>query len=120
MLTDEERRELHGALEPAIGPRGADLFMRALPPIPWTDLAAKSDLDRLGLDLRGEMSDLRTEMGDLRTEMTEFRSEIRSEMTSSRTELKGDIADLKSHLWLSCFTASSLAGGLVLAAVALA
>ncbi len=100
-----------------MNPDMADAIMEAMPPIDFTDLATRRDLEGsqtlmrgemsdLTTQLRGEMSDLRHElradMADLRTElhtdMTELRHELRTDMADLRTELHGDMADLRVEL----------------------
>jgi hypothetical protein len=77
---DQDRRDLHAALEHSIGPRPATILMNLLPPAGYADLARRSDVDGLGAALRGEMADLRVDMSDLRTEMRSGFGDIRIEM----------------------------------------
>jgi len=62
------------------------------------ELATKSDIERLKVDiavLRGEITELR---GELRGEITELRGDLRGEITELRSELCGKIADLRGEV----------------------
>lgn len=56
-ITEEERHELYLGLEKAIGRRRATTLMEHLPPVGWSDVATKRDIDHLATQLRGEMSE---------------------------------------------------------------
>jgi len=73
MPTDAERRELYGALEQMLGHVPASTLMDLLPPVGWGDVARRSDVDNLRIELRGEMAELRAE---LRGEIAELRAEL--------------------------------------------
>lgn len=65
MPTDPERRELYGALEQTLGQVPAATLMDLLPPVGWADVARRSDVDNLRIELRGEMAELRGEIAKL-------------------------------------------------------
>jgi hypothetical protein len=95
---DQSRQELFAILDGALGARGATLLMAAIPPLEWSELATKHDLDSLRVELRAEMAELR---GELRGEMAELRGEmrgLRSEMTGLRGELRGEMKELGGEL----------------------
>lgn len=69
MLSDQERRELYEAAEHALGRGPASTLMELLPPVGWSDVARKSDLDSLRVEVRGEMAGLRGEIAELRGEI---------------------------------------------------
>ena len=112
---DENRRELFDLLEPTIGSRGAALLMARLPPMDWTELATKRDLDALRAELRGEMTGLRGEMAELRGEM----AGLRGEMAELRGELRGEMRAQLPKLVAANIASMVGVAGLVLAAGAL-
>jgi hypothetical protein len=69
MVTDEDRRHLHDALEGTLGAVPAATLMALLPPVGWADVATKQDVAALRSELKGEMAELRGEMAELRSEM---------------------------------------------------
>jgi hypothetical protein len=95
MLTDDDRRYLHDALEHAHGPRAASLLMSLLPPTGWADLATRQDLEALRVELRGEMAQL-------------------------RGEVRGEIAGMLPKLLAANIASMIGVAGLVLGAVAIA
>jgi hypothetical protein len=79
MAIDEQRvrQSLHARLAATVGDDEAALLMDYLPPVGWSDVATRRDLDVL-------------------------RTELQSEMHGIRSDLHAEIADLKSTLlmWL--------------------
>ncbi len=70
-INEKDRLDLRQEFERLFNnPRIAEIAMEAMPPIDYTQLATKRDLDALGAELRGEMSGL---SGELRGEMAELR-----------------------------------------------
>jgi hypothetical protein len=65
MPTDAERRELYGALEHTLGAVPATTLMDLLPPVGWADVARRSDVDNLRIELGGELAELRGEIAKL-------------------------------------------------------
>jgi hypothetical protein len=88
-MNESERYRLQQALTELIGAGPTETLMANLPPVPWTELATKADVARLGDGLRGEMGQLRSE---LRGEMGQLRSELRGEMGQLRADLRADLA----------------------------
>ncbi len=67
MTIDEKTRlDLRQEFEKLFGTRLADATMEAMPPLDYEQLATKTDVANLGIQLRGEIADLR---GDLKMEM---------------------------------------------------
>jgi hypothetical protein len=96
-MNEAERFKLQQALIQVIGAEPTETLMANLPPVPWTELASKSDLARLGTDLQGEMSQLRSE---LRTEMAEFRGELRTELATGLADIRIELHDeLRLNTW---------------------
>ncbi len=98
MVSDSNRHDLYVALEHQLGQGPTDTLMKLLPPVGWADVARASDVETLGIHLRGEMAELRSE---LRGEMAELRSELRGEMAELRgemAELRGEMAELRGEI----------------------
>ena len=84
--TDVKTAVLHRKLAEHMDTETADALIERLPP-DWEQLATKTDLARLGTELRGEMAGLGAE---LRGEM----AELRGEMVTLGTDLGGKITTL--------------------------
>lgn len=76
-VSESDRLALRLELERVFkNPKHAETLMRSLPTTEHIELATKSDLDRIGNELRREMEVLGRE---LRAEMVELRGEIKGE-----------------------------------------
>jgi ribosomal protein L29 len=95
MVTDDDRRNLHEALEGTLGRVPAATLMALLPPVGWSEVATQAGVDASGLALRGEMAELRAE---LKGEMADLRAELKGEMADLRAELKGEMAELRGEM----------------------
>ena len=113
--TDVKTAVLHRKLAEHMDTETADALIERLPP-DWEQLATKTDLARLGAELRGEMAglgaelrgemaglgaELRGEMAELRGEMAELRGEmveLRGEMVTLGTDLGGKITTLAAAM----------------------
>jgi len=119
MVSDSNRHDLYVALEHQLGLGPTETLMQLLPPVGWADVARASDLESLGIALRGEMSELRA---DLRGEMSELRAELRGEMSELRgemSELRGEIKAQLPRLYAANIASMIGVAGLVLATVKL-
>jgi len=99
MAIDEKTRlDLRNKFEELIGPRLAHATMEAMPPLDYDQLATKTDVANLGIELRSEITELRGDTarieGSLRGEMAELRGELRGEIV----ELRGDMARIEGSL----------------------
>ncbi len=65
MASQQDRHELHLALERELGPRPAATLMELLPPFDWSEIARRSDI----VELRAEIAELRAEVADVRIGM---------------------------------------------------
>src|SRR5262245_32621864 len=73
MAIDEARRHgLHESARRALGADAGDTLMEMLPPVGWSDVATKRDLDAHADSTRREMAELRSSI-DLRFETLEIR-----------------------------------------------
>ena len=61
MAVDEQklRQSPHARLDAAVGADEAALLMEYLPPVGWSDVATKRDLDMLRADVRTEIAELK-------------------------------------------------------------
>lgn len=62
VISEQDRHELHGSLEKALGRGPAGTLMSHLPPVGWADVATKHDLDVLTERLEGKMEALEQRM----------------------------------------------------------
>jgi hypothetical protein len=69
-VTEKQRRELYNRLGETLGEEHAEVLMDYLPPVGWSDVARRHDIDHLRSELRGEMADLRADLiGSVRQEL---------------------------------------------------
>src|SRR3954462_7792587 len=78
-VSEAQRRALHDGLVKKLGADVADTLMDYLPPAGWSDLARRSDLDQLRLEMQAmesrmdaKLADLRTAVGDKITSQTRW------------------------------------------------
>lgn len=125
MAVDERaRHDLRVRLEEVLGPDEATTLMRYLPPMDWSEVATKRDLDQLADRLLVEMHqeigglrrELHQEIGGLRREMHQEIGGVRSEMGGLRSE----IAAQSRNLFFGVLASNATLVGLVFAAVKLA
>ena len=55
VVSDRDRRDLYLALQQQLGEGPADTMMEMLPPVGWSDVARKSDIESLRVELKAEM-----------------------------------------------------------------
>jgi len=103
MLSERRRHQLYEEAKQVLSVESADELMAYLPPVGWADVATKSDVAMI----RVEMDAIRVDMDAFRVGMDAMATKsdfamIRVEMDAMRTELRGEfrlgIADLKSDL----------------------
>jgi hypothetical protein len=98
MISEAERFRMHSRLIETLGQEVADTLMEHLPPIGWADVATRADLNRLGTELRAEMSEFRA---DLSGEISGVRIEIaglRGEMTALQGKVDGQLGLFRSEM----------------------
>lgn len=83
MSTNEkDRLDLRQAFEVVFAnERIARIAMEAMPPIDYSALATKRDVEVSGIELRGEFAELRGEFAELRGEFAELRGEVNLAMS---------------------------------------
>ena len=104
--TEAERLRLLQRLEEVLGPDEATTLMDHLPPLGWSDVATKHDLDANRVltksDLDLGLNEFRLEFGEFRAEMhqefAEFRVEMRHEMADFKAEMRGEMAEMRQEL----------------------
>ncbi len=94
MISDADRRRLHGALVKAIGPQSSEVLMELLPPAGWTDLATRTDIEIAKTDLRLEMQDLKGEIQEVRNELKGEIADVKTDLADVRIEIQ----DLRSRV----------------------
>ena len=70
-VSEAQRFEMHTALRKVMGDEVADTMMEYMPPVGWSDVARKSDIDRL--DLRLDQIDKRLDQVDVRFDQIDKR-----------------------------------------------
>ena len=96
MTIDEKTRlDLRQKFEEVLGPRLAEAAMEAMPPLEYDTFATGTDVDNVGISLRGDMATL---AADIRSEMTTLGADLRGEMADLRSELRTDMAELRGDL----------------------
>lgn len=118
-ISDQRRYDLHQRLAEVLGADEAATLMEHLPPVGWSDVATKRDLDHLAHQLRSEMavgfSGVRLE---LQREVTALRVEVLQEIGGVRGEIggvRGDLGRQLTTLFLGLVGLQFSAAGLALA-----
>ena len=97
--------------------------MAMLPTGPASELATRSDLERFGTSLRGEMgqlsAELRGEMAQLSAGLRGEMAELRGEMVGLKGELRGEIKAQLPRLYAANVLSMIGVAGLVLAALSI-
>ncbi len=89
MTIDENTRlDLRNRLAEVLGPHLANAAMEAMPPLDYSNLATRADLEALGSGLRGETAGLRGEMAELRGEMVRLHGETQASQASQASLMR--------------------------------
>ena len=91
IITERERLALVKSLEGVLGQHDAATLMEYLPAQGWREVATKTDLDNLRLELK-------VEIADLRTETTAGLADLRTELRTGVADVKVTIARLEAGL----------------------
>jgi len=86
-VTQHSRHQLFKRLEKVLGMEDAGTLLDLLPPVGWSDVATKQDLDRLGAATKRDIDELRVA--------------TKRDMDLLRRELMVDLKELKSDLELT-------------------
>ena len=102
-VTDADRHDLLTALEGTIGRKPAMTLAEHLPPVGWSDVARRSDLDQLEIRLQTsferKINGLRDELrNELHTEIGSLRMELHTEIGSLRSELHTEIRGVHAEI----------------------
>ncbi len=96
MIDERTRFLLHQRLEEQLGTSEAATLMEHLPPVGWTDVATKHDLEQLGVANKHDLEQLRVAAkGDLE----QFGAELRGELRSQIHGVRGEIEGLRSEMY---------------------
>ncbi len=99
MATDDRSGlELRRRLSLWLGADAADELMNRIPPISWTDVATKRDVEQLGDDLRAEF----------RTDLDALATQLRSETQMLGADLRSEFVEAANRQtkWLVTFAAA--------------
>lgn len=92
---DRNRLNLFQKLDEILGTEEANTLMEHLPPVPWNEVATKSDLLASEVALRSDIEALEKK---LRADMTAMGKEIRADMNSANLELRADMSMMRTEL----------------------
>ena len=90
-VSERQRLDLYERLGETLGKANAEVLMEYLPPVGWSDVARRHDVELLRADVQVLGSELRTEMQTLG-------SELRTEMSSLRVELHEQLS--RQLIWV--------------------
>ena len=116
-ITEDARHQLFTALREALGSEPAATLMGHLPPVGWTDVATKRDLDHSEAMLRADLD--RVEAG-LHSEINALDAGLRSEILASETRMMREIGQLRTELGRDIRTFAVASIGVNISAVAAA
>jgi uncharacterized small protein (DUF1192 family) len=97
-VTEAERHRLYETFRDKFGQTEADTFMKMQVPIPWNELATKTDLLLLGSEITAVKSEIAGVRAELGAEIAGVRAELKSEIAGVTSEIAGLRAELKSDI----------------------
>lgn len=119
-LTETTRYQLFQGLQETLGPDKASTLMELLPPVGWSDVATKRDLDHLAATFRSDLDHMGTEV---RGELATLGSELRGEIGTMFTGMHGEIQKTRAEFFheqrnqaIAIIGANATITGLLLAA----
>jgi hypothetical protein len=129
-IDERSRRDLHRKLESVLGEREALTLMEHLPPVGWSDVATRRDVDTLRTDmdalgkelraeLRGEVGSLRTDVNTLSAAVDALGAALRGEIASVEGRLRQEMAAQTRTLVFAMIGTMVALAALVLTASAL-
>jgi len=100
-MDERSRQSLVRKLEGVLGPEDALTLMASLPPLPWSDLATKKDLEDLRLATKKDLEDLRE---GTKRDLEGLEERVNLRMDSLGATLRGEMKDLSRELTLTMVT----------------
>ncbi|MGQ0743075.1 MAG: hypothetical protein ACT4OS_01785 [Acidimicrobiales bacterium] len=98
MEADERsRHELFLALDESIGAGPAATLMAQLPPMNWTEVATKSDIGGLRVDIDRLRLDVNDHRAETRAALADHRAETRADLENFRTSFRAEITESLEH-----------------------
>ncbi len=91
---EQERHQLHSALERVLGEQEAATIMELTPPVGWADVARRSDVDHLGVLTNTQLDQFRAQM-DGRFE--QFKTEVNGHFAQFETTMTGRFEQLEER-----------------------
>lgn len=87
-ISEQERHNLHIALDEVLGPEEANVLMSHLPPVGWADVATKTDLVNLESNLTLRIGIVEQTMrAEFHESFGKFRDEIHRDRISAQRQL---------------------------------
>lgn len=109
MIDERRRHDLFLRLEQVLGTEEASTLMEHLPPVGWSDLATKADLDGLRTATKADLDELRTATKrDLDVSVELLRFELRTDIAQLETRI---LDRMRTQTW-TLFTALVVGMGL--------
>lgn len=84
-ITEESRYRLYKQLEETLGADDANTLMEHLPPVGWSDVATRVDIERLRATTKAELDQHQAANS---ADITQVRTEMAAEFTQVRTEIR--------------------------------
>jgi hypothetical protein len=102
-ITEAERYEIYELIKQASSDRVANNVMTLFPPVGWADVATKTDIRVLQMELHATRTDLRAEIVRLDSKIDVMGSDLRTEMHQS----------IRNQTWALVAWTTGLAGLIV-------
>ncbi|MGH2772886.1 MAG: hypothetical protein ACRDIU_07110 [Actinomycetota bacterium] len=97
MAVDERSRHaLHSKLEKVLGEVEAVTLMELVPPVGWSEVATKRDLDVLRWDLDALRSDFRVFQDNIKHDFAVFQDNTKHDFDGLREQTRNDVGDLRT------------------------
>ncbi len=95
-ITEESRYRLFKRLEQTLGADDANTLMEHLPPVGWSDVATKVDLDHLHAATQADLAEVRGDVAQLLGATRADIAELRGDIALLRTTTQADTAQLRT------------------------
>jgi len=97
-ITEESRYRLFKRLEQTLGADDANTLMEHLPPVGWSDVATKVDLDHLHAATQADLAEVRGDVAQLLGATRADIAELRGDIALLRTTTQADTAQLRTTM----------------------